>query len=255
MPDEVSGQNYSLERLVADVSVKLANPKGFANVLGNVYQELLGRLEHYAAYVQTFGGNWLVARTEFDLRPGRDEYDVQDSDFARPLWCETVPPPQPGYSPARIDVVSLDDLQRWGAQEISAYGQMGISGTPAVPRCVAFWLEEGEPRLRFNAVARQAVRVRMFYEPAIPLNFNPAAKPQFLPNFYELLRVATALECLPLFDFDDRQYARLTQKLQPALARSEALLEKYAMNDHEETAGPIRGWGEERAQSSPFFIY
>ena len=261
MPEDVSGQEYSLERLVADVSVKLGSPKGFANKVGFVYQELLGRLEHYATFVQTFGGNWLLARTELNLYPGRDEYDVQESDFARPLWCETVPPVQTAfarYTPARIDVVSLDDLQRWDTQEVGAYGNfgqnVGDAGAVMAPRCVAFWLEDGEPKLRFNVSPRHVLKVRVFYEPAIPLLFNPSERPKFLPNFFELLRNATALECLPLFDFDDRQYERLSQKLQPALARSEALLEKYAMNDHEETAGPIRGWGEGRAQSSPFFV-
>jgi len=254
---------YTLERLASDVYDHLGNPKGGANKLGSVYQRLLGRIEYYSTYVQAFGGNWILSRAELTLQQGKLEYDVAEPDFSRPLLCEVVPPSQPGltpYEPVTVDIVNLEDLNRLGpAESVSLSGSFGNSlgdvGGQVTPRAVAFWVEDGAQKLRFNASPRSGIKVRFFYKPAVAANFDPQAEPEFLRQFFEMLSIATALRCLALFDFDDRTYSRLQSDLTLTLSKHEELLSRYIANDHEETAGPIRGYGGQRSQSSPFTLW
>jgi len=254
--------NYSLERLASDVFDHLGNPKGGANKLASIYQRLMGRIEYYSIYVQAFGGNWILSRYELTLQQNKLEYDVTEPDFSRPLICELVP--QQGsvtpFEPLTIEIVPLEDLNRVGSDSAVALSNsfgnsLGDVGGQIAPRAVAFWVEDGAQKLRFNTSPKAGTKVRFFYKPAIAANFDPQGKPNFLDQFFEMLSVATALRCLTLFDFDDRTYTRLQTDLTQTLSKYEELLSRYIANDHDEVAGPIRGWAENRARRSPFNLW
>lgn len=269
MPGPNLQSAYTLERIAADIFDALGNPKGGPNLIGSIYQRLLGRLNHYSTLVETFGGNWIVARYSFNLVEGKDEYAVTEPNFTRPLCCETAPQSAQNvggggyYLPMPIDVVNLEDLARYGAREYSSLGVYGeivgdLVGGRTVPRAVAYYQDnsggQNIPTLRFSCPARSDARLRMFYRPSVLTDFDPAIEPQFLRSFLELLVNATAQRALPLFvkEMDPVEYAALKEDLKMIVEKDEALLVRYIANDHVEVAGPIRGWGQNRADRSPF---
>lgn len=240
---------WSHERLVSGVLSELLNPRSGMNRLGDIYERLLGRIQHYSTHVQTLGGNWLLDRLKVNIGPGQSEYLITDACFAYALLVETHPDSLPWRAiPARVEIVNLEDLTRtYGGERIAAYGnQTGTTAT--VPRAVAFWVENQQTYMRTCAMPASDVTLQVFFEPTTTLAFNPKEAPNFLPAFWELLKLSTAYRSLPLFraDYEPSAYLELSGRLAADVGQAEALLDRYATNDHNETAGPMRAWGQQR---------
>lgn len=248
MPNESNNQ-YSHERLLAGVLSELLNPASGMNHIADIYERMLGRIQHYSTFVQTLGGNWLLDRTRLSIGPGKVQYEITDANFAQALLIETHPNDLPQMArPARIECVGLEDLHNYSNERIQAFFGSNSATVPTVPRAVATWVEQGQTFLRVCAEPLTPISLQIFFEPATTFQLNPKAVPNFLPQFFELLQMATALRVLPLFkkEMDAETYAELTGSLRAHVSESEMLLRQYASNDHNETSGHMRGWGANR---------
>lgn len=231
------------ERILGGAFSLLGQPPGQDNLLGDACEALLGALEQFGNLVSVYDAERLIARGTFTTLEGKDEVFLAD-DVATLRRVETDDPAMT----RRIQIpllADIEDLATWQPEAAGlADGGDQSADLPVWPRQAA-WYQDGEKIvLRFASVPPGGVRCRYFYTPTGTATLDLEQPTGFLRNYTGLLKAEVALRLLPRLGMTETDYRRYGVEIRRQRDESLDLLNRWLMQQSDETAGVVAGYGD-----------
>ena len=234
----------SVRDIIAGVYERLRDPDTVSLSIGYAHSMLAGALQYYLNKLNLSDSNWILGHVDITVTPGVDSYTVEPDDFGRAVLVETTNAGSNDlYMRRYLDIVDKQDLR---PMRIEPLINTGLT-TPFYKHNsfrTSFYRDSstGLMTMQFDPSPMNIAVYRVYYEP------NGLDKPAladnivFLNNFSELLKVATAVKCLPAIveNVSPMLFKALDEGLKMELARLEAQFDSYISNNHQEFAGPIQ---------------
>lgn len=170
----------TVSNLLGGIYEYLGRPSQDKLNLGAVLPFLLDAIDFYLIDLQSSSENWLVKSHIYT--PKAKEEPVEAPEFDVPVAVEIRDPnstSEADWTPILIS--NLSDLQ-----------DIGRDGTPAI----AFYGTPTRSALSWDPIVRPVV-VKLWYEPLATQPVSLTDSPQLSQAFHSMLKVRTALMCLP----------------------------------------------------------
>lgn len=234
----------TVREIIAGVYERLRDPDTVSLSVGYAHSMLTGTLQYYLNKLNLSDSNWILKSIDITVTPGESIYTIEAEDFGRAVLVETTNAGSNElYMRRYVDIVDKQDLRPMRMEPLINTGLT----TPYYKHnsFKASFYKDGSTNLmkiQFDPSPMNTATYKIFYEP------NDMDKPAladnvvFLNNFSELLKIATAVKCLPAIveNTSPVLFKVLDTDLKMELGRLEAQFDTYISSNHQEFAGQIQ---------------
>lgn len=210
---------------------------------GVIVERIFDKLAYYINQLNLTAENWHLEQWLMDVDPSEEVYSVNQVDWGVPMLIETIDESDPQHQRREIEICRMQDLDRFYDGPSTVLNSP--VGYPWSAQAMAFYRESGQDKVRVVPTPSVSASYRVWYEPAgISVSALTDVVP-FLSNFSNLLKVDTAIVCLPDTEMDDVKYKRVQSVLTLDLERFTQQFEMFKQNLFQEQTGKRRGWGDD----------
>lgn len=215
---------------------------------GTILMHLYDQIDLQLTRLALTDENWIINRVEKDIGPGVDEVSLPPT-FGRPFLVETVDDGSNLYIRREINIV---DVQDWNLYWSGYTRGVGTEYLVHVAEVCAFFGNENSPlkTVKFAPQHNLTATYRIWYEIGKTANPALAAKPALMEQFHNLLKVGTALACLPNCRYEDSISQEFRQSLVMLLQQYDSVFDRYIHQNHHEDTGPRRSFNSSRQRGS-----
>lgn len=231
----------SAKQALTGIRVYMGNPTKEKINNGSVLLVMYDKLDHYTTLLQSTGESWLVDRVTLTVPADTSELSISATNFGIPFLVETVDSSDTSHISTEIPIVRQQDIDRYSVSNTRSAG-LGQHAAEVV----AFFRISGWKALFLPTSSVQS-EYRVWHQPLRSAPAPLANDVQFLDNFINLIRVDTALTCLPYCDWPESRHrrieAQLTRTLSDLLRSFEMFKFQAFQSDTDDKPGY---WGIER---------
>lgn len=235
----------TVKEIVTAVREYCGNPGHDKLNLGTICLHLYDQIDHLLNRLNITDENWIIGRTIVSVDGGNDEYTLP-TEFGRPVFCETVDDGTSDFQRREVEIVNVQDFNLyWSGYKISGvYGSIAHSA-----EVVAVFGPNEQPGvklIKFAPPPQQAADYRVWYDVARQTPPQLAEKPLVMEQFHNLLKIDTAISCLPHCGYGPDEFQPYMEMLQWNHERFDAIFERYIAMSHHEDTGPRRAFNSSR---------
>ena len=233
--------------IITAVREYCGNPDWAKLNAGTICLHLYDQIDHLLTRLNLTDENWILGRSIIPVYPGTDEYPLPPN-FGRAMFVETVDDGSTDFVRREVQIVNAQDIDLfWQGVKDTTGGSYPHNSSI----CCFFGLENTPiKQIKFSPPPAQAVSYRVWYELNRQLPPALAAKPAVMEQFHNLLKVNTALMCLPHCGYDVDNYGQRQGALQMFKAEFDDVYERYISQNHHEDTGPRRSFNSSRRGNS-----
>ena len=220
---------------------------------GDVCIALYDQIDSQINRLQLTSGNWIVGRKDIVVDTVQEEYPLPP-DFGRTFMVETVDDGSNYYMRRELDYVDIQDFNLfWAGVQTQNIGATGyVNHAAQVYGVFGELTRSPQKTIKFAPLGNVAATYRVWYD--IGKVANPALndKPKLQEQFHNLLKVGTALACLPQCcvrpdgTYDSEKDNGFRATLTMIMQQFDEPFERYIHQNHREDAGPRRAFNSSR---------
>jgi hypothetical protein len=234
----------SIKNIIAGVRDYVGNPDYGRLSNPSVLNRLNDKFDLYRAQLN-------LSKTNLTFGSGSDETVVNAPAWGRPVLVATKDDSDPNHQSIEIPIVTVQDRDLYYQGS-----KTGVSGSvsPHVATSIAFFKSNGQVRAKCTPQHSQSATYELWYQPDRPTPPRLADNYPLLEAFQNLIKVDTALSCLPkLMILKDgvatnaAELAFYERRLQSDKADYLHTFNQYKNQSHMEQAGMrgAGGWGDD----------
>lgn len=215
---------------------------------GTILMHLYDQIDMQMTRLALTDENWIINRKEVSIGPGVDEVPLPPT-FGRAFLVETVDDESNLYIRREVNIV---DVQDWNLYWSGYTRGSGTKYLVHVAEVCAFFGNENTPikTVKFAPEHSLTATYRIWYEIGKMANPAFAAKPALMEQFHNLLKVGTALACLPNCRYEDPIAKGFRQSLMMLYGQYDEVFNRYIHQNHHEDTGPRRSFNSSRQRGN-----
>ena len=202
---------------------------------GTILDRLLDKLDFYTSELNLTDQNWLLEKFPLPVSANEGTYTITPGDWGRPILCETVDDTDPQYIRREVPIVDFQDRDRFYSGPNTALQR------PV--QCISFYQKGGAIRVDLTPIPSTSGAYQIWYEPSRIIPTALTSTPLRLECFANLVKVDTALSCLPDCNYDDTRYSRIKEALDRDFSLYMNQFQIYKTQDRQEQLSDGRCWG------------
>jgi len=242
----------TVKEIVTSVRSYLGNPTFDMLNNGDICLRLYDQIDSQINRLQLTDANWIIGRQEIVVNTDQDEY-VLHPDFGRSFMVETVDDGTSYYVRRELDYVDIQDFNLfWAGVQTQ---NTGVDRTNHVAQVYGVFGEltrSPQKTIKFAPMGIVQSTYRVWYDIGKVSNPSLTDKPKLMEQFHNLLKVGTALACLPQVcirpdgTFDSEKNAGFSRTLTMLMQQFDDPFERYIHANHREDTGPRRAFNSSR---------
>lgn len=248
------GQRHTQQGIIAGIRERLGRPPYDTLSNDTIYEFLQDEIENLNTRAKLANQNWIIANTIVTVH--QDNYNrvpINPGDFGRADTVETFDNGAPDFRRRELDIIDYQDIdQHWSGRKPIA----GDSIYPHNSRKVAFYRDDtGQWFAIFVPPPFISTQYKIWYQPGFTLPRALTEKPGFrMELFYNLLKINTAIACLPHMAmglkkhgfWDPDLFAALQGTLMDRKAEFDTSFERWIAQNNEEQSGMVTPFNASR---------
>lgn len=246
----------TVREIITAVRSYLGNPTFNLLNNGDVCLKLYDQIDSQINRLQLNTANWIIDRKEITVSPDLDEYALP-SNFGRSFLVETVDDGTNYFRRRELDYVDVQDFNLfWSGVQYTNIGGEYTSHVAEVYGIFGDVNRIPQKTIKFAPGGLNTATYRLWYDVGKIANPALSDTPKLQEQFHNLLKVGTALACLPTVcvrpdgTYDSEKDAGFRSTLTMLMSQFDDPFERYIVAQHREDAGPRRAFNSSRRAGS-----
>ncbi len=233
-----------IKSILAGVRSYLGFPD-YANLPNHMIMErLYDRLDYLRTLLNLTNQNFFLSRTRIDVDSSTDEYLLNfNVGPGRPVLCHTIDDSNPQHVTREVQIVNVQDNDLY---YIGPKQGAGMTYAPHVAQTMNIFydLDAGFWKVKVVPQHLSSASYQLWIQPDRPTPPTLTANFPLMENFIGLVKVSTALSCLPMLikGSDPNALAFIERRLMADEARYQSAFDVYKTMAHLEELGSKRGF-------------
>lgn len=168
-----------------------------------VLTALYDRIQHYKNELHLTDEGWDIDKFTLTVSANKEEYLISAADFGRPFFVETFEPGKPLFRRREIDIARVQDRDLY--TQVSE--QAGNKHSAEV--FLFANIGSADPIVQVLPVPQRTATYRIWHERILGEEPILTEVPNFLRQFFPLLKVAVCMDVLPMCGYDKDKFIQL----------------------------------------------